>query len=146
MRSEWMAAGRQPNRSEVHVPRPAHKEMKTLTAEQLDRLFEVTYGDRWHALWVLLGTRGLRIGEAMGLQWTDIDFTARSLVIQRALQRHRGAGLWFVDPKSATSRRTVTLGGTACATLREHRARQYKEWSLPRRAKARRQSEPFRKP
>jgi integrase len=109
----------------VKAPRPDRVEMKTLTVEQLDRLFAVTIEDRWHALWVLLGTRGLRIGEAMGLKWSDVDFDSRNVVIRRALQRQRnGAGLQFVPPKSSTSRRTVSLGQTACAALREHRRHQ----------------------
>jgi integrase len=61
----------------------------------------------------------------MGLNWSDIDFTGRHLVVRRALQGQRnGAGLQFVPPKSSTSRCTVSLGHTAVAALKEHRRRQ----------------------
>lgn len=112
----------------VNVPRPPHQERPTLSAEQLNQLFAATEGQRWHALWVLLGTRGLRLGEAMGLRWSDINFDTKQLVILRALQRQSaGAGLQFVEPKSATSRRTVALGEMACWALRDHRRRQNEE-------------------
>jgi integrase len=106
------------------VPRPHRKEMETLSCGQLSQLFEATRSDRFAALWVLLGTSGLRIGEALGLKWVDIDFAARTLIVRRALQRHEDGGLVFVEPKSKQSRRTVQLSSLACAALREHRERQ----------------------
>lgn len=106
------------------VPRPDRKEMETLSCEQLSQLFEATRTDRFAALWVLLGTSGLRIGEALGLKWTDIDFSARTLIVRRALQRHEDGGLVFAEPKSKQSRRTVQLSTLACTALREHRERQ----------------------
>ncbi len=45
----------------VSVPRPDHKEMETLSSEQLSLLFGATRSDRFGALWMLLGTTGLRI-------------------------------------------------------------------------------------
>jgi len=71
------------------------------------RLFEATKGHRLHALWVLLATSGLRLGEARGLLWSDIDFAKGRLVVNRALERQTGTGYVFVEPKTARSRRTV---------------------------------------
>jgi integrase len=50
--------------------------MSALTSEQLIRLFERTQGERLHALWILLGPAGLRRGEALGLEWIDVDLDA----------------------------------------------------------------------
>lgn len=71
---------------------------------------------------MLLGTAGLRIGEALGLRWSDIDLEEGRLV-RRALQRQRGRGLVFVEPKTARSRRLVYLSEVAVEALREQRAR-----------------------
>ena len=124
------------------VPRPKHSEMRTLTAEELVRLFEtsaeaeaqlhteeVKPPTNWHSLWVLLGMTGLRKGEALGLKWSDIDFEQSRLVVRRSLQRISGAGLQFTDPKSAASRRTVQFGAKVGTALREHRQDQLK-WRL----------------
>jgi len=89
------------------VPRPERKEMETLSSEEHSLLFHETRADRFGALWILLGTKGLRIGEALGLEWADIDLSPRTLIVRRALQRHEDGGLVFVEPKSKQSRRTV---------------------------------------
>jgi len=108
----------------AEVPRPERKEMKTLTGEELIQLFESSRDDRWYALWVLLGSTGLRRGEAMGLKWSDVDLEERRLVVRRSLQRIPGEGLQLVPPKTEAGRRTVALTEEACEALREHRRRQ----------------------
>src|SRR5213082_1848983 len=56
--------------------------------------------------------------------WKEVDLTASRLAVVRALQRQRGRGLVFVEPKSAKSRRSVHLSQVTCAALREHMVRQ----------------------
>jgi hypothetical protein len=96
-------------------------------------------GVRWGLALIL----GLRQGEALGLQWDDVDFDASTLRVRRALQRaawrhgcadrhrcgrearacpHRyGGGLVVVAPKSAASCRTMVLPGHLRVALEEHR-------------------------
>jgi integrase len=111
----------------VTVPRPSRREMQTLTEEEVRRLFEGSQDHRLHALWVLLATTGLRLGEALGLLWTDIDVASGRLVVNRALQRQPGVGYVFVEPKTARSRRTVYLAPGTLRALSEHRRRQVQE-------------------
>jgi integrase len=73
---------------------------------------------------VLLATSGLRIGEALGLKWSDIDFGSRTLMVRRSLQRQEDGGLVFVQPKTRQSRRTVQLSSVAATALQEQRERQ----------------------
>jgi len=107
----------------VAIPRAPRHEMRALSAAELQILFQTSRDTRWHPLWVLLGTTGLRIGEALGLRWSDVDLVAGRLQVKRALQRQRGRGLVFVEPKSHTSRRMVWLSCPAIAALQEHRRR-----------------------
>jgi len=123
---KWGLLGRNPADA-VNVPRPERREMRTLDEKQVQRLFEATAGHRLRGLWVLLVTTGLRLGEALGLCWDDIDQTAGRLVVRRSLQRQREAGLVFVEPKSAKSRRTVHLAESTVAVLREQRRQQLGE-------------------
>ena len=122
----WGMIGRNPTDA-VAVPRPEHKEMRTLTHEEVQRLFATTSEDRLHPLWVLLTTTGVRIGEALGLRWSDVDADGGRVNIQRALQRQRGRGLVFVEPKSAAARRVVHLARHTMDTLSLHRRRQLQE-------------------
>src|SRR6266542_2987980 len=93
----------------VSVPRLPYREKQALSKDQLEILFESSHETRWYPHWVLLGTTGLRIGEALGLKWTDVDLVGGRLQGKRALQRQRGRGLVFVEPKSVTSRRCIEL-------------------------------------
>ncbi len=107
--------------------------MRALSKAQLEILFETSRETRWHPLWVLLGTTGLRIGEALGLKWSDVDLLAGRLQVRRALQRQRGRGLVFVEPKSVTSRRCVELPQLAIAVLERQRLRIDGELVFPNR-------------
>ncbi len=113
----------------VLVPRADRREMRTLTDDHLRLLFDATEGSRLYALWVLLATTGLRLGEALGLTWPDIDFERGSLTVRRALQRlpKRLGGVVLVEPKTDRSRRTVYLAPGTVAALAEHRRRQVEE-------------------
>jgi integrase len=53
----------------VATPKPPHKEMRTLDAEQVEALLSATRDHRLHPMWVLLVTTGLRSGEATALTW-----------------------------------------------------------------------------
>jgi integrase len=128
----WGLIGRNPTEAVV-VPRGSRREMKTLGEDQVRLLFEATQGSRLHALWVLLATTGLRLGEALGLTWPDIDFNRSSLTVRRALQRlpKRLGGVVLVEPKTDRSRRTVCLAPGTIAALSEHRHRQAEERLAP---------------
>jgi len=108
----------------VSVPRPERREMQSLVEEQVQRLFRATEEERLHALWVLLATAGLRLGEALGLRWSDLDLEGGRLIVRRALQRQTGVGMVFVEPKTGRSRRTVHLAQGTVRALRAHRDRQ----------------------
>jgi integrase len=69
---------------------------------------------------IVLCTTGLRIGEALALQWTDVDLNAGTLAVRRAIQRQGDKGLVFVEPKTALSRRTVQLTDFARDELSQH--------------------------
>jgi integrase len=114
-------------------PRSVPREMTALSGDQLQQLLRSTTGSPWHPIWVLLGTSGLRLGEALGLHWQDIDFAGRRLAVRRALQRRRGRGLVLVPPKTPRSRRTIYLSELALSALTEQRQRQEDRRKIARR-------------
>ena len=111
----------------VLPPRRPRRQMRALTAEELTRLLDSTQDDRLHALWVVLGTTGLRLGEALGLGWVDVQLDDRRLFVRRGLQRRRGGDYVFVEPKTVASRRMVMLSQLAVEALHRHQARQSTE-------------------
>jgi len=122
----WRLIGQNPTEA-VSVPRPERTEMQTLSEDEVRTLFSSTLNEPLHALWVLLATTGLRLGEALGLKWEDIDFANQRLTVRRALQRQKGKGLMLVEPKTSKSRRTVYFPSGTCEALREHRRLQVGE-------------------
>jgi integrase len=116
-------------------PKVRKEEIKSLDPEQARTLLRVAgeTGDRHEALYVLSLAAGLRMGEALGLKWSDVDLAGGSLCVNRQLQRmrrHDDEGkpgrLVFSEPKNA-SRRTVDLPQGALAALKRHRKRQLEE-------------------
>jgi integrase len=53
---------------------------RALTGRELRRLLSVP--DRHHLLWSLLAYSGLRVGEALGLTWADLDLHRRLLTVR----------------------------------------------------------------
>jgi integrase len=69
-----------------------HDEITPLDAEQTRTFLEAVSGQKYEALYVLSLTCGLRMGESLGLKWSDIDLDAGTLRVNRQLQRMRRDG------------------------------------------------------
>jgi integrase len=110
----------------VAPPRVSEREVAGLSPMQARTLLDAVKGDRLEALYAVALAVGLRQGEALGLRWEDVDLTAGTISVRRALQRLHGDYV-FVDPKTRRSRRTIVLPAFAVAALAEHRKRQEKE-------------------
>jgi integrase len=63
---------------------------------------------------------GLRQGEALGLQWKDIDFETSQIHISKQLQNIDGSKI-FVELKSKSSKRTLELDSITLDSLSRHR-------------------------
>jgi len=66
----------------IKGPRRAHREMVTLTEEQVNQFLAGVAGDWFEALYVLAVTTGMREGELLGLRWQDIDMERGSLLVR----------------------------------------------------------------
>jgi integrase len=122
----WNMIPRNPAAS-VDPPKVRADEIKPLSPTQARAFLDSARGDKFEALHVLSLTTGLRMGEALGLKWSDVNFDAGTLRVNRQLQRLRRDGdaagkLVFSEPKNA-SRRTIELPQKATEALRSHRKR-----------------------
>ena len=94
-----------------------------LSPVQVRAFLGVAKGDRLEALYAVALALGLRQGELLGLSWRDVDFGAGTLTVRRSLQRIDGE-VRLVEPKTETSRRTLSLPPSVATALRAHRDRQ----------------------
>ncbi len=107
-------------------PKPALKEMRPLSTEEVHKLLDAVRGDRFEALYVLAITTGMRRGELLALRWQDVDLENTTLSIGRTLTRD-GGRFTFGEPKTKKSRRSIRLTTQAAQTLREHLERQLRD-------------------
>lgn len=113
------------------VERPGYTapEVHPLTKEQAGTLLKSIKENDIGALLLLAVTSGIRQGEILGLQWDDLDLKARTLQIRRSVYRLKGT--WGVgEPKSAKSKRTIALTGSAVEALTSHKARALRDGKI----------------
>jgi integrase len=129
-------------------PRLAEAEVEPLSVEDVRQLLAAALDRRNGTRFALALALGLRKGEALGLQWRDVDLDAGTLVVRRALQRRpwqhgcggtcgrkrgadcpdrHGGGLVEVEVKSRAGRRGVGLPDPLVDLLRTHREAQAQE-------------------
>ena len=100
----------------VTPPRVVRTEIAPLDARQMKALLTAAEDTDQYALWVLLATTGLRIGEALALRWEDVDLEARTMRVNKTVFRGEVS-----PPKTNSSRRTIKLSGLATGAVRHHR-------------------------
>jgi len=134
----------------ARAPRVPEDEIVPFTKEEATKLLDVCRTRRNGARFVIALTLGLRKGEALGLQWRDIDFNGRTLAIRRSLQpvkwkhgctaanpcgrrhaghcpRRHGGGVVAQEVKSRAGRRVVALPTPVLRALKQHRKDQERE-------------------
>ncbi len=106
----------------VDVPRPARTPPVLLTQEQVRVFLEAVRDDRHFALYVTASTTGMRLGELLGLRWSDVDLAAGVLSVNQVDQTVHKRGAILSETKTDKSRRAIDLPAVTVAALREHRA------------------------
>ena len=82
---------------------------------------------RWRCMMTILILEGLRRGEVVGLQWSDIDFEKCTISVNRSVGYVPGQGVTVGTPKSKNSIRTLPLSTPALLLLREWKQAQAEE-------------------
>ena len=110
-------------------PYTPHRPVEYLRADDARRLLDATHKDELGPLYALAATTGLRLGELLGLAWSDLDLAGGTLTVRRSLAEGRDGGWALAEPKSARSRRTIPLAAIARDALRRRQAQQAAEQS-----------------
>ena len=129
----------------ARTPRIEDREVEPYTVDEVKQLFAAASGARNGTRWVIALALGLRQGEVLGLQWSDVDWQTHTLTVGRNRLRptyahgcggtctHRRAGDCpdrlktrpdTDSTKSKAGRRLVGLPAELVELLREHQTRQ----------------------
>lgn len=95
----------------IRLPKAAKQDVRVLTREEQIAFEHLAIQENSREFILCLYT-GIRLGELCALQWDDVDWTEKTLVIRRNLQRISQDGSSKVvvgTPKSASSRREIPL-------------------------------------
>lgn len=107
--------------ADVALPRAPHTEMQVWTPAQLAAFLAGIGTGGLAPLWHVYALTGLRRGEALGLQWSDLDLAAGTLAVRR--QSVRSTGSVRLDAlKTANSRRTLSIDATTIEVLGRQKA------------------------
>jgi integrase len=104
------------------LPSYLHNEMRMLDPGQVNRFLAAAKESPYYALYHLAITTGMRLGELLGLKWSDLDWTTRTIRINRQKQDVPGKGSSLVEPKTRSGRRTIFLGKSSMEALRFQQA------------------------
>ncbi|MDP6101665.1 MAG: site-specific integrase, partial [Dehalococcoidia bacterium] len=105
----------------VDPPSPKKKAMRTLTPGEVLALLETAQDSYYYPIIYTAVSSGLRQAELLGLRWRDLDLDLLSISVSQVLYKRRGVCL-FTEPKTAHSRRRVSMTPKLAIYLREYRA------------------------
>ncbi|MCH1964888.1 tyrosine-type recombinase/integrase [Paraclostridium sordellii] len=110
------------------------REIKVLTPEQQKSFIAALVGHELEMLFLTALSTGLRLGEILGLKWSDIDFNTGTLTVNRTLQRvteidrngNRASKVIEQLPKTKNSIRTIPIPKNILIKLKDYKVQQSK--------------------
>lgn len=106
------------------------KEKIALTKEELKQFLTLAKKDARPVLytaWHTLAYTGLRRGELLGLEWSDIDFENKTISVNKTLVTVNGS-LYTQSPKTKRSTRTISLDDATIQILKNWKLEQKKQF------------------
>ncbi len=92
----------------LNLPKGRERGMRTLTKEESNRLLEEAYNSGCFEFYYLELTTGLRLGEILALEWTDLDSNNQTITVDKQVQRINGVQK-VETPKTRQSIRTIAI-------------------------------------
>jgi len=123
---EWGFLVRNPAEG-IETPKQIKRAPSVFTPEQAAAFLKSSQGERLYPLWVLLLATGVRPEEAFALTWEDVDLTAGTLTVTKAMQLVGPGKYAPLDTKTDKSKRTVSFSEGVKPVLEAWRRESLKE-------------------
>jgi integrase len=109
----------------INLPKQVKKEMKAFSPEEARKFLKACADDKYGLVFELALISGMRPEEYLALQWSDLDFQQNTVTIQRVVVWERWTkAVYFAEPKTNKSRRTIPLPSYLMYKLQEYRKHQ----------------------
>lgn len=108
----------------IERPRVETAEFQILNEEQVRQFMIFASESPFETLYYLALTSGMRKGELLGLQWSDLDWNKCVLNVHHQLQIVPDQGYALVAPKTKAGNRHIKLGQGTMKQLDAHQKRQ----------------------
>jgi integrase len=113
----------------MRVPRPrvVSSQRGCFTAEEARRYLSEARGHKFEAAFMLALIHGMRLGEILGLRWSNINWEHQSLSITTSLAQDFDGSFQLGPTKNHRSTRPIQLADSVLTALRNRKAIQNKE-------------------
>jgi integrase len=125
----------------ITLPKIIKNEIQVFSVQEQKRLENKCKEYRLGVGVILTLYTGIRLGELLGLMWSDIDIKNKSMTIRRTLNRltvhddpTKKTAIVIGEPKSAKGQRDIPLQGFLIPMLMNFKRRQREERLLPRQS------------
>lgn len=109
--------------SMVDAPTVRRREIEPPPVGVVRSFLTATSEDRFHVAYLVAASTGIRQGDLLALRWDAVDLDRATVAIRHTL----AIDGTLAPPKSANSRRVVSLPPMAVEALRDHRRRQLED-------------------
>ena len=114
------------------IPKTNYPEKQILGDEQLETfLEEIKKEEYWCDFFYVEIMVGLRRGEICGLKWSDIDFSANKLRVERSVGIKKGGGISVGETKTNTGIRTIIMPPSVSEVLQRRKQTAISAWVFP---------------
>lgn len=112
------------------LPPKRSREMQVLSRQELQRFLIQAKADGYFELFLLDLSTGLRRGELLALQWSDLDLDTGTLSVTKQVYEVNGK-MQLSVPKTKASIRKLVLPPAVVEVLREYRKTAKSRWLFP---------------
>ena len=110
--------------AKADTPRKIDPEVgRALAVDEVSRLLAGLTGTAYHTIVATAVMTGMRLGELLALRWSDVNFTAHTITISRAIERTKEFGTVVKEPKSWRGKRTIGIDPALTVILKTEHAK-----------------------